>query len=129
MSNNQRVGDALELLRKGLAPFVERELKAAYGDAWPATVVGLLGMEGAPAKKASLDDSQFLLKVMWRLWQQVFGKVLGQSERTFVSELIDVRNQWAHQETISTNDAQRALDTMQRLLTAVSAEEADAVDA
>ncbi len=129
MSNNQRVGDALELLRKGLAPFVERELKAAYGDEWPATIVGLLGMEGPQVKKVSLDDSQFLLKVMWRLWQPVFSKVLGQSERTFVSELIDVRNQWAHQETISTNDAQRALDTMQRLLTAVSAEEADVVDA
>ena len=36
MSNSQRVGDALQLLSKGLAPFVERELKTAYGDDWVA---------------------------------------------------------------------------------------------
>ncbi len=30
-TNNERVGKALELLRAGLGPFVERELMNAYG--------------------------------------------------------------------------------------------------
>ena len=32
-------------------------------------------------------------------------KVLGQSERSLVSELLDARNRWAHQEAFSTDDA------------------------
>lgn len=128
MSNSQRVSDALQILSKGLAPFIERELRTAYGSDWAATVVELLGLEPYQAKKVSLDDIQFQLKVMWKLWQPVFGKVLGQSERTLVSELIDARNAWAHQGAFSTDDAQRAIDTMQRLLTAVSAEEADQLE-
>jgi predicted AAA+ superfamily ATPase len=128
MSNSQRVGDALKLLSKGLAPFAERELRSTYGSEWAATVVELLDMEPYQAKKVSLDDVQFQLKVMWKLWQPVFGKVLGQSERTLVSELIDARNDWAHQKAFSTDDAYRALDTIQRLLTAVSADEADELE-
>ena len=41
-----------------------------------------------------------------------------------VSELRDVRNRWAHQETFTGDDAYRALDSVERLLTAVSAPEA-----
>ena len=33
-SNHVRVGEALELLNKGLRPFVERELQAVHGDNW-----------------------------------------------------------------------------------------------
>ncbi len=128
MSNSQRVGDALQLLTKGLAPFVERELRQAYGDDWPSRTVEELGLPLAEAKTVSLDDAQFLLKVMRKLWYGVFGKVLGPVERALVSELIDDRNDWAHQKAISTDDAYRCLDSVQRLLTAVSAEEADELD-
>ena len=31
ITNHERVGKALELLKTGLGPFVERELKAKYG--------------------------------------------------------------------------------------------------
>ena len=34
ISNAERVGKALELLNQGLFPFMKRELKAYYGDAW-----------------------------------------------------------------------------------------------
>jgi predicted AAA+ superfamily ATPase len=129
VSNSQRVADALQILSKGLAPFIERELRSAYGAAWAPQVVQELGLPPAYAKTASLDDVQFQLKVLWKLWQPVFGKVLGQSERSLVSELMNVRNAWAHQETFSTDDAYRALDSAQRLLTAVSAEEADQLEA
>ena len=44
-----------------------------------------------------------------------------------VNELRDVRNRWAHQEPFSGDDADRALDSAERLLTAVSAPQADEV--
>ena len=65
---------------------------------------------------------------MWDAWNDVFRKTLGQAERTLVSELRDVRNNWAHQEPFSSDDAYRALDSAARLLTAVSAPQADEVE-
>ena len=38
ITNHERVGKALEQVRDGLRPFVERELKAAIGETWPQTV-------------------------------------------------------------------------------------------
>src|SRR5947209_18165551 len=54
-------------------------------------------------------------------WYEVFKSVLGHAERALVSELRDTRNKWAHQQAFSTDDAYRALESMQRLLTSVSA--------
>lgn len=34
ISNQERVGKALDLLRAGLAPFVEREMKAQHAQLW-----------------------------------------------------------------------------------------------
>lgn len=34
MSNSERIGKGLELLRNGLIPFVEQEMKARYADKW-----------------------------------------------------------------------------------------------
>src|SRR5262245_12257072 len=64
---------------------------------------------------------------MWEAWNDVFRNVLGQAERTLVSELRDVRNKWAHQQPFSSDDTDRALDSAERLLTAVSAPQADEV--
>ena len=33
-TNHDRIGKALDLLRQGLKPFVEREMQAALGDPW-----------------------------------------------------------------------------------------------
>ena len=49
--------------------------------------------------------------------------------RKLVSELREVRNSWAHQNPFSLDDTYRALDSVQRLLSAVSAAaEADEVE-
>jgi len=122
MTNHERVGRALSVMSAGLAPFVARECKARYGASWVQAVTRNDPAAG-PARKVSPTDAQFLLKVIWDEWQSVFRNVLGQSERSYVSELREVRNRWAHQETFSTDDAERALDTMRRLLLAVSAPE------
>ncbi len=72
--------------------------------------------------------SAALLKVMWDSWNDVFRQTLGPAERSLVSELRDHRNRWAHQEAFSSDDAYRALDSAGRLLTAVSAPQADEVE-
>lgn len=129
LSNHERVGKALDLLNAGLRPFVERELQAAYGKDWVAQA-GLIEPRVPSAKKKTEPrlDVHALLGVMWDQWNDVFKKTLGQAERTLVSELRDVRNKWAHQEAFSTDDAYRALDSIQRLLNAVSATESEEVD-
>lgn len=127
MTNHERVGKALTLTSEGLAPFVARECQAKYGGDWVQTVNRDERSVGNAARKVSATDAQFLLKVMWDEWQTVFRNVLGQADRTYLSELRDVRNRWAHQDAFSTDDAERALDTMRRLLLAVSAADA-AVD-
>src|SRR6266516_5182603 len=122
-SNHERVGRALDLLNKGLQPFIEREMQAVHGDRWlQEAAASLRDYQLASARSGELSgDTQVLLMVMWDQWQMVFRNVLGHAERSLVSELREVRNKWAHQEAFSTDDAYRALDSVQRLLTAVSA--------
>jgi predicted AAA+ superfamily ATPase len=133
VSNLERVGKGLELLNKGLQPFVERELKAAYRDRWIIEIEPSLHETQRPPAKGKAPavpwDTQALPAVMWDHWNAVFKNTLGQAERTLVSELREVRNRWAHQKAFTTDDAYRALDSMVRLLSAVSApDQAEAID-
>lgn len=124
ITNHERVGKSLELLKAGLGPFVDRELKAKLGDSWETDVREVLGDTRLRAGQGeSLKDVAAILVVMDRKWGQVFRRVLGKAERSLVNELLEIRNRWAHQETFSSNDAYRALDSTARLLTAVSAPE------
>jgi hypothetical protein len=130
LTNHERVGKALELLKEGIAPFVERELQAQYGKywitrvtrSWPNDLVWS-GDEDEPHLDVAL-----LLRLMWEQWNDIFRKTLGQAERSLVSELREVRNRWAHQTPFSSDDAHRALDSASRLLTAISAPQAAEVD-
>ncbi len=130
MTNQERVGKALDILKIGLVPFVERELKAQNAQGWLDIVresVSETQMKLFDKGKAPPWDVASLLAVLWNQWNSIFRKILGQAERTLVSELRDVRNKWAHQNPFSSDDADRALDSMQRLLTAVSAPQAEEI--
>ncbi|GIK15168.1 MAG: hypothetical protein BroJett003_01320 [Planctomycetota bacterium] len=122
VSNRERVGKGLDLLSAGLRPFVERELKSHLGDNWQNALPdpSNRGPRGKP-QPINLDDPATLLGVLWDQWNAVFRDVLGPAERSIVSELRTIRNQWAHNEQFTSNDAIRALDSMERLLNAVSA--------
>ena len=125
ITNHERVGKAMELLRAGLAPFVEREIATAHPKANPAQAARRYVNNPRLAKgPISKWDAHALLRLMWDAWHAVFKTVLGQAERTYVSELREARNRWAHQSSFSTDDAYRALDSTHRLLTAIAAPEA-----
>ena len=77
-------------------------------------------MTGLGCPSADQRDVGFVARLL--------SEILGASERTILNELRDVRNKHAHQKSFSTDDAYRALDSMARLLMAVSAMEATAVE-
>jgi predicted AAA+ superfamily ATPase len=128
ITNQERVGKAMDLLRAGLAPFVEREFKSQHQAQAVEAARRYFGDERAVGRKPVVEwDVAALLKLMWTAWNDTFGRTLGRAERSLVQELTDCRNKWAHQEPFSSDDADRALDSMARLLTAVSAPQADDV--
>ncbi|PRY52239.1 putative AAA+ superfamily ATPase [Knoellia remsis] len=53
-----------------------------------------------------------------------FSDSLGKTGESFASELRDVRNRWAHNESFTDDDTYRALDTGERLLHVIGAAEA-----
>jgi predicted AAA+ superfamily ATPase len=129
ITNHERVGKAMELLKSGLGPFVEREFNNAYKERAKAEATRFLGEDRLNAKKPLAQwDVAMLLKLMWEAWNEVFRNTLGHAERSLVSELREHRNKWAHQETFSGDDAYRALDSAGRLLTAVSAPQSDEIE-
>ena len=121
ITNQERVGTAMESLKAGLAPFAEREFGNRYKDEAIRELQHILG-EPVRDREHSFQhmDAAALLKVMWDSWNDVYRDTLGHAERSLVSELRGVRNRWAHQEQFSSDDAYRALDSAHRLLTAVS---------
>jgi hypothetical protein len=93
MTNQERVGKALDLLKQGLSPFVERELRAQDAQGW----LGIVRQSVAETQVKLFKDNEpptwdaaSLLAVVWNQWNAIFRKTLGQSERTLVSELRDV---------------------------------------
>ncbi len=129
ISNQERVGKALEHLKTGLAPFVEREFTSLYKQkAFEEANKYVSDPRQKTDRPFAEWDAAALLKLMWDAWNSAFRQVLGQAERTLVSELRDVRNRWAHQEAFSGDDTYRVFDSATRLLTAVSAPQASDVE-
>src|SRR5690242_6589077 len=122
VTNHERVGRAMDLLKAGLAPYVEREFASVYAAKAGAALLRLAGEDRMLAKKPLEQwDVAALLKLMWESWNDVFRRTLGHAERSIVIELRNARNRWAHQESFSSDDAYRVMDSATRLLTAVSA--------
>ena len=130
ITNQERVGKALELLKDGLGPFVERELqdKIKARGVHMDTIRRFVDDPHLTDKPIEQWDVAALLKLMWETWNDVFRNVLGRAERSLVNEIRDQRNSWAHQDSFSSDDADRTLDSIARLLTAVSASQADEVN-
>ena len=129
VTNRDRVGNAMDALKTGLAPFVSREFINHHKGHSSMVLQQVLGepVHDAKGHFAGMDVAG-LLRVMWESWNEVYRNTLGHAERSLVSELREVRNRWAHQEAFSSDDAYRALDSTHRLLAAVSASETTEVE-
>ena len=119
------ISSALDLLAKGLAPFVVDRLRSALGDDW-------LKRNSVAHNITSADparwDAHVVLVLMWEHWNQVFRHDLSFVERSLVSELREYRNRWAHQRDFNERDTYRCLDGIERLLHAVDSTSAPLVD-
>lgn len=126
ITNRERIEKAMDLLRQGLAPYVAREFKSMYQDGAGNEARRYMTDDRNIGKKPLEEwDVSALVRLLWESWNDVFGRTLGRAERSLVQELRDWRNKWAHQEPFSSDDTDRALDSMARLLTAISAPQAD----
>lgn len=122
-STRQYVFEGMELLPSALTPFVEKRLESSIKGHWQLEVVQRVqGLRPNSAGEVGWDQ-QGLLKTMMAFWKDAFATVLGHPERSYVSELLDVRNKLSHNETFTYDDAERALDSMRRLMEAISAGE------
>lgn len=130
LSNYERVGKALEYLKNGLAGFIQREVHARFDEASAQQTIREFteGDRMLAGKSIPQWDVAACLNFMWFRWNDLFGRILGNAERSLVSELREHRNRWAHQGAFSTDDAYRVLDSAERLLTAIAAPEADELE-
>ena len=122
-SARQTVFEGMELLPEALIPFVEKRLETAFTARWPVRVI-----EKMPDLKPRAGgnvgwDQLALFNVIDRFWAEAFKAVLGRAERALVNELVIVRNRLSHNEAFTYDDAERALDSMRRLMEAISAGE------
>ena len=130
LSNYERVGRALEVLKTELEPFVVREMKAEYKGRWFDEIYDIFHggrSEQFVTEDTKSWDAQTLLTILQAKWNEVFSKVLGKSERNLVFALKDQRNNWAHQQTFSTDDTYRVFDNVELLLAAISSPESSGI--
>lgn len=120
-TNRQYVFDALELLSGALKPFVTSRLESSFSTQWETKV-----RKRVPnVRRGELSwDISLLLRSITTFWEDVFKEVFGRVERSYVEEIRDIRNRLAHDKPFSTDDTDRALGTIKRLLESISAGEA-----
>src|SRR3546814_4962743 len=87
-STRQYVFEGMELLPEALTPFVEKRLESSLKGHWQVEVVEKVSGLKANARGKVAWDQQALLKGMITFWREAFATVLGQPERSYVSEQI-----------------------------------------
>jgi ribonuclease-3 len=123
VSNRERIGKALDSLRQGLYFYAEQKMQAVHGSTWMTKAASHLRDHQKSKQQVDAiirEDVSALLTIVNREWDKVFKGSLSQPDRSLVNELLEVRNQWAHQSTFSTDDTYRAVDSVLRLLKSMS---------
>ena len=128
-TNRVRVGEMMDALKEGLGPYVLARFKARYRGKYLQEMELELyesnhPPQRLPNEKTALEqlDVQAWLNLMVRKWNEAFRDKLGQAERSYISELREARNKWAHQSTFDNDAAHRVADTATLLLQAVGAD-------
>ncbi|WP_437799216.1 Swt1 family HEPN domain-containing protein [Sorangium sp. So ce693] len=121
MSTRDRVRKALDHVREGLRPFVEREMRSKLGTKWQDEARYRLSLQTGRDGSPNWDTQALLKAIGHEFWNDVFKSSLQQVDRNYAIELKDVRNKHAHDEAFTNDDAYRSIDTAQRLLEAIHA--------
>ena len=130
LTNRDRIRVALDALREGLVPFVERKLLQRIGPQWADRLDHgwRFPLDRNPDGGVRWDTSA-LLRAMTDNWRTAFQDSLGHPGRAWVSELIETRNDHAHEKPFDNDRTLRSLDSARLLLTKIGATpQAAAVD-
>ena len=128
VSNYDRIGKALKLLNTALAPYVAAEFKRVFPDDALKTAKGYFSNTLGLSDDIAAWDTSAIFKIMEAGWSDVFSSNFSRTHRSMVVELRDVRNRWAHEDPKFTgDDVYRTLDTIERMLLAISSPVADDV--
>src|SRR5262245_30175298 len=106
ITNQERIGKAMEVLRAGLAPFVEREmLQRGPNLKQREHKLKRIAEEARLTNNPLADwDVAGLLRLMSESWFETFATALGYAEQGLVTELRGVRNDWAHQKPFTSDN-------------------------
>lgn len=127
-SNRAQVQSGLELVIEGLVPFVRETLGSVIPPSldWTDVLERKDRANGIHGKVYRPNDLQALLRVVTERLGGLgfpFEAKIGRAGTTYASELREVRNRWAHNDSFTDNDRARMLDTSERLLRLIGAED------
>lgn len=138
MANHEIIGQALGLMREPLSGYILQQLLSIseykINDAWWQQGVlnnikddrdfNRLAVLTEYADRQDALDVSLCLNLMISHWPNLFRYRLPNSARSWISEIRDVRNAWAHfnGQDFTDKEAVRALDTMALLLGEIDAE-------
>ena len=133
LSNRDRINKAMELLGPALDRFITMALEPEMpaGHTWIQLLQIRDQQKGGGSsinQHYKTDDPSNGLRMITdniphnikRGWYP-FDDALSRTQKTYATELRDVRNQFAHMTAFDNDDAQRALDTCERFLKAIGA--------
>jgi hypothetical protein len=131
-SNRDRVGGMFELMAPALNAFIQQSVSSNLedGQPWVNLVAAKDEKKGITGKKYSATDPQVQLRMLTEniassfkpKWYP-FNDSLGHVGQSYAKELRDYRGKWAHNEPFTDDDAYRCLDTGERLLGMIGAQE------
>lgn len=122
------INAALDILDQSLHIYVENRLKVRYGDKWFEYLPKNIRFHG----EKIVWDTPAILNTMLNNWQDAFHTELDFAGRNLVGELKVWRNTVAHrtaEKPVTLEDADRAIDTVWRLLSLIPVPQAQEVRA
>jgi len=84
-------------------------------------LVAFVSQNGGPVRSPTSPDTATLLKALLDGWDRQYAAHLPHVARSYVHELLDVRNRWAHEQPFSSAEASRAVDTVRQLAAVIGA--------
>jgi hypothetical protein len=120
ISNNARVARALYLLKLDLDNFVPREFGNCHQDQTLTVLNQILGQSRDSQRPFHNMKTQDLLAVIQASWWNVFDRAMGGIEPGLVREVALTHETWAGRNNFGSETAFQALNSIQRLLAAMS---------
>jgi hypothetical protein len=121
MTHQEHISRTFTILKNQIEPYVVSALEQVDGADWGRKLREGLKKDEAysdPSSNTPHLDVAALLYVIWSRWRDCFEQQynFGYTHRSYVSELREARNKWAHQVDFDDDAAARTIDTARLLI-------------